>query len=76
MPPSIDPSAKDGVVMKSAAEYPMILTVDDAAALARVSPKTIYELVHAEGFPAVHFGRAIRIPRDSFLRWLENQASA
>ena len=57
-----------------AKSLPLVLTVDEAAAVARVARSTIYELSHAEGFPAVRFGRAIRIPRDSFLRWIEQRA--
>jgi excisionase family DNA binding protein len=33
-----------------------------------------YELPHQQGFPVVRFGRAIRVPRDAFLKWLETQA--
>jgi excisionase family DNA binding protein len=36
-------------------------------------PKT-YELAHTQGFPMVRFGRAIRIRREAFLRWLDQQA--
>ncbi len=54
---------------------PLMLNVPEAAKVARVSEATMYTLVHAEGFPVVRFGRAIRIPRDAFIRWLERQAS-
>jgi len=55
----------------SSEELPLLLTVDEAAKVARVSRATMYEMVHIEGFPAHRFGRTIRIPRDSFLRWVE-----
>ena len=55
----------------SSAELPLLLTVDEAAKVVRVSRARMYELVHIEGFPAHRFGRTIRIPRDSFLRWIE-----
>lgn len=50
---------------------PLVLTVNEAAKVARVARSTIYEMAHIEGFPVRRFGRTIRIPRDSFLRWLE-----
>ena len=56
----------------SSDELPLLLTVDEAAKVARVSRATMYEMVHIEGFPAHRFGRTIRIPRDSFLRWIES----
>jgi excisionase family DNA binding protein len=38
-------------------------TVREYAALARLSPNAVYELVKRNELPAVHFGRSIRIPR-------------
>jgi excisionase family DNA binding protein len=39
--------------------------VKEYAALARVSPNAIYELVRRGELPTVRFGRAIRIPREA-----------
>jgi excisionase family DNA binding protein len=33
-----------------------------------------YELVQRQGFPAIRFGQAIRVPRDAFSWWLEEEA--
>ena len=52
---------------------PAVLTmkqVQDILGLSR--PKT-YQLAHKEGFPVVKFGRALRVPKIAFLRWLEAQ---
>lgn len=53
-----------------------VLTVEEMRQVLRISRQTAYELVHRQGFPAVRFGRAIRIPRDALLRWLEEQVGA
>lgn len=75
--PSLDPKTilQEAHWMAQEVEksLPMVLTVNEAAALARVARSTIYELSHAQGFPVVRFGRAIRIPRDPFIAWLERQ---
>lgn len=51
---------------------PTVLSVAEAAELARVGQAQIYDLAHTKNFPAVRFGRIIRIPRDAFRRWMEN----
>ena len=56
--------------MKNAQEYPEILSVKEAAAIARVGAAQIYALAKVPGFPARRFGKIIRIHRDSFLKWL------
>jgi excisionase family DNA binding protein len=56
--------------MKNAQEYPEILSVKEAAKLARVGTAQIYALARTPGFPAKRFGKIIRIHRDSFLQWL------
>jgi excisionase family DNA binding protein len=38
-----------------------------------ISRPKVYELAHTQGFPIVRFGRAIRVQREAFLRWLDEQ---
>jgi excisionase family DNA binding protein len=54
---------------------PAILTVEEVRRALRLSRAKAYELVHRQGFPAIRFGRTIRVPRDAFIRWLEAQAA-
>ena len=55
---------------------PFSLTVDEAAGTMRVNRKTLYELIAAGQVPGVrHYGRAIRIHRDTLLRWLADGAA-
>jgi len=58
-------------------ELPLALTVAEAAELLRVSPTTVYELIHrhratggAEGLPAHRLGRCLRVPRVVVFRML------
>lgn len=52
---------------------PELLTVEEAAVLSRVAASQLYKLCRVEGFPSLRFGRAIRIHRDGFRRWLTSQ---
>jgi len=53
---------------------PPVLTMQDVQDYLGISRPKTYELAHTRGFPAVRFGRAIRVPREAFMRWLERQA--
>jgi excisionase family DNA binding protein len=56
------------------AGLPAVLTLKHVQDVLGISRPKTYELAHTRGFPAVRFGRAIRVPREAFLRWLEQQA--
>ncbi len=53
---------------------PPVLTMRDVQDYLGISRPKTYELAHTRGFPVVRIGRAIRVPREAFLRWLEHQA--
>ncbi|MGL4742301.1 MAG: helix-turn-helix domain-containing protein [Sarcina sp.] len=50
-----------------------ILRVEDVAAYLGISKAYAYELVKQENFKVIRLGRAIRIPKDSFLRWVDSE---
>jgi excisionase family DNA binding protein len=53
---------------------PLLLTVPEAARLLHLGRNSVYELVACRQLPALHFGRAIRIPRASLEAWVERAA--
>jgi len=55
-------------------ELPVVLKVRHIQETLGISRQESYRLVHTAGFPVMRIGRSIRIPRDAFLRWLEQQA--
>jgi excisionase family DNA binding protein len=52
---------------------PAVLTVEQVKQILGISRVKTYELVHTAGFPTIRIGRAIRIPREAFLRWMDGQ---
>jgi excisionase family DNA binding protein len=53
------------------AALPAVLTVDEAAVLLRVNRKSVYNAVARGDIPgARRLGRAIRLSRETVLRWL------
>jgi excisionase family DNA binding protein len=53
---------------------PAVLTVQQVQDILGISRVKAYELTHARGFPVIRVGRAIRVPRELFRRWLDGQA--
>ena len=51
----------------------MYLTVTDVKNYLNISKSQAYELTHRNDFPVCRFGGSIRIPRDLFLLWVEQQ---
>ena len=41
------------------------LTVTEVAQMMRVSPMTVYRMVHSGEIPAIRFGRSFRIPEEA-----------
>jgi len=78
LPPTLAPQGVD--FLKSCIKQavgktlPPVLTLQDVQDYLRISRPKTYELAHTRGFPAFRCGRAIRVTRDSFLRWLDRQA--
>lgn len=53
------------------------LTPKEAAAVLRISPIKVYELLKQPDFPAVRLGpRTTRIPIDALRRWMAERAEA
>lgn len=55
-------------------DEPLLLTVDEAAALLRISRNNVYALVRQHRLPHVRMGRTIRIPSARLREWIDNEA--
>ena len=52
-------------------ELPLFLNAKTVAKVLGVSPSSGYELMHEQGFPALRIGSRIVIPKEAFIRWVE-----
>ena len=52
-------------------ELPLFLNAETVAKGLGVSPSSGYELMHEQGFPALRIGSRIVIPKEAFIRWVE-----
>ena len=55
-------------------ELPLVLKVKHLQAILNCSRVAVYQLVHRRDFPALRMGKSIRVPRDQFFKWMEQQA--
>jgi excisionase family DNA binding protein len=56
-------------------DLPAVLTMQHVQEVLGISRSKVYELASTRGFPVMRFGRALRVPREALLRWLDLQAS-
>jgi excisionase family DNA binding protein len=52
----------------------LLLTVEEAASLLRISRNLCYELIRQHQIPSLRLGRLIRVPRYALEAWLGQQA--
>jgi excisionase family DNA binding protein len=51
------------------------LTVEEVAAVMRVSKMTVYRLLHAGELPGVRVGRSFRVPQDALDAYLRSSST-
>lgn len=52
-------------------ELPLFLNAKTVAKVLGVSPSSGYELMHGKDFPALCIGSRIVVPKDAFIKWVE-----
>lgn len=54
----------------------MALSVPEVQKALGIGRNSVYNLVNRADFPKIRMGRKIIIPRDAFLRWLDQQTAS
>ena len=54
-------------------ELPLMLTVADVADVLGIGLAHAYEVVRRQDFPTLTLGSRIIVPRDKFIRWIEEK---
>ena len=58
---------------KDYTDLPLTLTAPEVGEVLGISRAAAYELVRSAGFPHMMIGSRILIPRDKFIRWIDEQ---
>ena len=61
-------------VCRSYDELPLFLNASLVSQVLGVSVSTAYELMHEPGFPVLHVGSRMVVPKEKFIRWTEEQS--
>ena len=57
-------------------QLPITLTADHIAAALGISRANAYILLRSYGFPTLHIGKRMVVPKDRFLQWIEDNVSS
>lgn len=52
-------------------QMPVSLSAEHIAAALGISRANAYNLMRSEGFPTVHIGKRMIVPKDKYLAWLD-----
>ena len=56
-------------------DLPLMLSVPDLTEALGISRAGAYELVKSEGFPTLHIGNRILVPKDELVAWIKDNTS-
>lgn len=51
-------------------QLPLFLNAELVAKTLGVAPSSAYELMHERGFPTLHIGSRMVVPKDKFIEWV------
>jgi hypothetical protein len=54
-------------------EAPDMLHIRECASLFHIGINQMYRIARTKGFPALYFGKQIRVPKDALKNWVDNQ---
>ena len=58
---------------KEYSDLPMMLTVPEMGDALGISRAAAYQLVRSRGFPSLKIGTRILVPKDKFIKWIDEQ---
>ena len=60
---------------KSYDELPLFLNAEIVAQVLGIAPSSAYELMHEAGFPVLKIGNRMVVPKEKFVRWVEEHTT-
>ncbi len=60
---------------KSYDDLPLFLNAELVSKVLGVSPSSGYELMHEPGFPILKIGNRMVVPKEKFIRWVEEHTA-
>ena len=60
-------------IYKSYDDLPLFLNAKMVAEALGIAAASGYELLHQEGFPSLRIGNRLVVPKEKFIRWVDEQ---
>ena len=60
-------------IYKSYDDLPLFLNARMVAEALGIASASGYELLHQEGFPSLRIGNRLVVPKEKFIRWVDEQ---
>lgn len=54
-------------------QLPFTLNAQQVADLLGIAKNSAYTLMHSEGFPTLHIGRRLVVPKEKLMQWMDEQ---
>ena len=54
-------------------DLPFALNAQQVADVLGIARSSAYTLIHSEGFPTIHIGKRLLVPKDKLLQWVDMQ---
>ena len=54
-------------------QLPVSLSAPEVAQVLGISRAGAYNLLRSKGFPTIHIGKRMLVPKDKFLAWMDRQ---
>ena len=54
-------------------KLPFTLNAQQVSEMLGISKNSAYTLMHSEGFPTIHIGRRLVVPKEKLLQWMDDQ---
>lgn len=55
------------------AKMPYTLNAQQVAEILGIAKNSAYTLMHSEGFPTLHIGKRLLVPKEKLLQWMDDQ---
>jgi len=66
---------KMNAMYTSVDQLPMTLCVEHIALALGISRSGAYTLMRSKGFPTIRIGKRMVVPRDKFIKWMDDQTN-
>ena len=57
-------------------QLPLMLNADEVASALGISRSNAYTLMHSKGFPVLHIGKRLVVPKDKLYEWVAKRIAA